>query len=292
LGAPDAGIAFADVIGDLIVAESRDGALLHTPWGLINGIGNMVFTEGYLVKLSSSGSLNWPNGSLARTVASAMDVSPTQEPKYFMPTKTRSYHLINVRWEDYSGINYGDEVAVFSDDICVGSVVFDGNILQQILAWEATNSQAGDGFQSGKFIRFIHWNGIEEKELSNEISYVDFDGWSTDGMFKTGGMSGVNIADHVLPEEIQLVGNFPNPFNPHTTIKYELTHDADISLVVYNLLGEVVQILVNSNNISGRHSVLWNGESMSGSVVPSGIYIYQLTVDGVISGTRKMVLVK
>jgi hypothetical protein len=61
-------------------------------------------------------------------------------------------------------------IAVFSDDICVGSVVFDGNILQQMLAWEATNSQADDGFKSGKFIRFIHWNGIEEKELNNEIS--------------------------------------------------------------------------------------------------------------------------
>jgi hypothetical protein len=62
--------------------------------------------------------------------------------------------------------------------------------------------------------------------------------------------------------------------------------------VVYNFLGERVQVLVNSNNISGRHSILWNGNSISGGVVPSGIYIYQLTVDGVISGTRKMVLVK
>ncbi|SVD06109.1 uncharacterized protein METZ01_LOCUS358963, partial [marine metagenome] len=63
LGSPDAVLAFGDVLEDLIVAESRDGALLDTPWGLINGIGNMVFTEGYLVKLSSGGSLTWPNGS-------------------------------------------------------------------------------------------------------------------------------------------------------------------------------------------------------------------------------------
>jgi hypothetical protein len=292
LGAPDAVLAFDNILDDLIVAESRDGALLDTPWGLINGIGNMEFTEGYLIKLSDSGSLIWPNGSSARTLASAMDVSPTQESSHFMPIKTRSYHLINVRWEGYSGINYGDEIAVFSDDICVGSVVFDGNNLQQVLAWKATSSQADDGFQPGKIIRFIHWNGIEEKDLSNEISYVDFDGWSADGMFKTGGMSGVNITDHFLPEKIHLIGNFPNPFNPSTTIKYELTHNADVSLVVYNLLGEVVQILVNSSSISGRHSVLWNGNSISGGVVPSGIYIYQLTVDGVISGTKKMVLVK
>ena len=49
---------------------------------------------------------------------------------------------------------------------------------------------------------------------------------------------------------------------------------------------------MNHNQPSGRHDAVWNGESTMNSVVPSGIYIYQLTVDGVISGTRKMVLVK
>jgi hypothetical protein len=113
-------------------------------------------------------------------------------------------------------------------------------------------------------------------------------------------MSGVNLTmttlatseDIALPEKIQLIGNFPNPFNPYTTIKYELTHDADVSLVIYNSLGEVVQVLVSGHQHSGRHDAIWNGESMLNSIAPSGIYIYQLTVDGVISGTRKMVLVK
>ena len=54
----------------------------------------------------------------------------------------------------------------------------------------------------------------------------------------------------------------------------------------------MVQILLKHNQISGRHDEVWNAESIMNSIVPSGIYIYQLTVDGVISGTRKMVLVK
>jgi len=233
-------------------------------------------------------------------LASAMDVSPTQEPSHFMPIKTLSYHLINIHWADPDGMNDGDEIAVFSNDICVGSVVFDGNNLQQILAWEATNSHTDDGFHSGESIRFAYWDGAEEKELNSEISYVDFDGWGSDGLFQSGGMSGVNMSMTTLatsdglglPEKIELVGNFPNPFNPYTTIKYELPHDADVSLVVYNLLGEVVQVLVSSDIPSGRHGIVWNGESISNSDVPSGIYIYQLTVDGVVSGSKKMVLVK
>ena len=261
--------------------------------------GNMEFTEGYLVKLLNCGTLSWPNGS-ARSVASAMDVSPTQEPNHFVPIKTLSYHLINIHWADPDGINYGDEIAVFSENMCVGSVVYDGNTVQQILAWEAINSQSNDGFHSGESIQFFHWNGAEEEELTSEIDYVDFDGWSSSGIFQSGGMSGVNVTmttlassdDTHLPEKIKLIGNFPNPFNPYTTIKYELTHDADVSLMVYNSLGEVVQVLVNHNQPSGRHDAVWNGESTMNSVVPSGIYIYQLTVDGVISGTRKMVLVK
>ena len=300
LGAPDAELAFADVLENLIVAESRDGALLDTPWGLINGIGNMAFTEGYLVKLSNGGSLTWPDGSSARTLASAMDVSPTQEPNHFVPIKTLSYHLINIHWADPDGMNYGDEVAVFSENICVGSVVYDGNTLQQILAWEEINSQSNDGFHSGESIQFFHWNGAEEKELNSEIDYVDFDGWSTDGTFQSSGMSGVNMTmtvlaaseEPVMPERIQLIGNFPNPFNPYTTIKYELSYDANISLVVYNSLGESVQILASGSQSAGKHNVMWNGESITKDLVPSGIYIYQLTVDGVIAGTKKMVLVK
>ena len=51
LGAPDAELAFGDILDNLVVAESRDGALLETPWGLIYGIGNMEFSQVYLVKL-------------------------------------------------------------------------------------------------------------------------------------------------------------------------------------------------------------------------------------------------
>jgi hypothetical protein len=300
LGSPDAELAFGDILDDLIVAESRDGAMLDTPWGLINGIGDMSFTEGYLVKVMAGGSLTWPSAGLSRSVASAMDVTPTQTPSHFIPQKTLTYHLINIHWADPTEMNYGDELAVFNEENCVGSIVYDGKDVQQILAWEATNSQTDDGFHAGESIRFVYWDGNEEKDVSGEVEYVDFNGWNSTGTFQSGGMSGVNLTmttlatseDIALPEKIQLIGNFPNPFNPYTTIKYELTHDADVSLVIYNSLGEVVQVLVSGHQHSGRHDAIWNGESMLNSIAPSGIYIYQLTVDGVISGTRKMVLVK
>jgi len=300
LGSPAADAAFGDILDEMVVAMSRDGALLNTPWGLLNGIGNMNFTDGYLVKMNAGGELTWPSGSGSRSIAAAMDVTPTQAPSYFTPTKTLTYHLINVRWEDHSELSYGDELAVFNDEVCVGSVVYNGKDVQQILAWEATNGTSQDGFHSGESMRFVHWNGSEEKELSSEIAFVDFNGWSTSNTFQSEGMSGVNVAmgtmaaseSQFLPEKIQLLGNYPNPFNPYTTIKYELTHDAHVSLVIYNSLGEMVQELVNGTVQPGSHNAVWNGESMTRSSVPSGVYIYQLQVDGVISGTRKMVLVK
>ncbi|MBH49430.1 MAG: hypothetical protein CMG69_01590 [Candidatus Marinimicrobia bacterium] len=300
LGSPDAELAFGDILGTLVVAESRDGALLDSPWGLINGIGEMSFTEGYLVKVTEGGSFSWPSTGLARTVATAMDVTSSSVPSHFVSEKTLSYHLINVRWDDPSSLSIGDELAVFSGSDCIGSVVFDGKNIQQLLAWEATSVNSDDGFHSGDIIRFVHWDGIEERELSSEIEFVGFDGWTTDGTFQSGGMSGINVTmsvlasaeEPVLPQRVQLVGNFPNPFNPYTTIKYELSHDANISLVVYSSLGEVVQVLVNGNQSPGNHHAVWNGQSMTKGLVPSGIYIYQLTVDGVIAGTKKMVLVK
>jgi hypothetical protein len=92
------------------------------------------------------------------------------------------------------------------------------------------------------------------------------------------------------PSETKLVGNYPNPFNPSTTIRYELGVDAQVTLKIYNTLGEEVVALVNEFQGAGYKSATWNGRNKSGSPVASGIYIYRLTAGSQVETGRMLFL--
>jgi len=91
-----------------------------------------------------------------------------------------------------------------------------------------------------------------------------------------------------------LYQNFPNPFNPTTTISFFTTenNEKNTDLVIYNLKGQKVKTLVNEVLPAGEHSVVWNGDDDSGKKVSSGIYFYQLKVGKDFSETKKMLLLR
>ena len=88
-----------------------------------------------------------------------------------------------------------------------------------------------------------------------------------------------------------LLGNYPNPFNPSTTIRYALNTESHVTLGIYNMLGELVTMLVDAQQVAGSHEVTWDGRNSEGSAVSSGAYIYRITTDG-ISETRRILLTK
>ena len=85
--------------------------------------------------------------------------------------------------------------------------------------------------------------------------------------------------------------NVPNPFNPETTIRFELPGPTEVRLTIYNTLGQVVRNLVIGPQAAGTHSVRWDGRDNPGNLVSSGLYFYTLETDG-FSEIRKMLLVK
>lgn len=80
-----------------------------------------------------------------------------------------------------------------------------------------------------------------------------------------------------LPKEYKLHRNFPNPFNPVTTIKYDLPADSRVTLKIYNILGQEVRTLVNEYQAAGYKALQWDGRNQRGEPVSSGIYIYRLS---------------
>ncbi|NOZ08123.1 MAG: T9SS type A sorting domain-containing protein, partial [FCB group bacterium] len=130
----------------------------------------------------------------------------------------------------------------------------------------------------------------ETFELANTITY-QADGilGSPDLPILLSGTAESNVT--LLPDDFSLSQNYPNPFNPETTIEYSLPVDVQVSLIVYNLHGEMVRTLVNEFQQAGFKAVTWHGEDQSGTAVPSGIYFYRLTA-GNFSANHKLALVK
>ena len=96
----------------------------------------------------------------------------------------------------------------------------------------------------------------------------------------------VSTESEELPTEVTLSGNYPNPFNPETTIRYGLPKAGQVRLAVYNLLGHEVAILVDRAKPAGNYAVRFGGGDL-----PSGVYVYRLQA-GDETIVRTMMLVK
>ena len=83
----------------------------------------------------------------------------------------------------------------------------------------------------------------------------------------------------IIPSEFALMQNYPNPFNPETIIRYQIPQSSRVRLEVFNILGERIRTLMDTEQQSGYYQVIWNGKNDMGAIVPSGIYFYVLRWD-------------
>ena len=95
----------------------------------------------------------------------------------------------------------------------------------------------------------------------------------------------------LLPDEFTLRQNYPNPFNPSTTIEFTLPQPTEISLVIYNLMGQEVRTLKRGMTDTGHHSILWHGKDNRGQLVSSGVYLVRF-YSPTFTASHKMVLMK
>jgi len=98
--------------------------------------------------------------------------------------------------------------------------------------------------------------------------------------------------DNTVPVvRTELKGNFPNPFNPETTIRYSVKDNTQVNIDVYNLKGQLVKRLVNEDKAPGEHTVVWNGTDNNNRQVSSGVYFFKMKA-GKYSSSKKMILMK
>lgn len=100
-----------------------------------------------------------------------------------------------------------------------------------------------------------------------------------------------SVSDNTMPSLVSIVSAHPNPFNPRTTIGFEVGATSDLRLAIYDLQGRVISSLLEGRFAAGYHEAEWQGVDRSGHGVPSGVYFCRL-VSGNTAQTCKLVLVR
>ncbi|MBU0558440.1 MAG: T9SS type A sorting domain-containing protein [Bacteroidetes bacterium] len=172
----------------------------------------------------------------------------------------------------------------FGSGVEAGFLDISGNVKwgPQLAALDFDN----DGFTNGEELQDPNGAWVQGQPAPGDPTKVTNPGNSSD-------FPPVSAIDdmNTLANAFELKNNYPNPFNPTTTIIFSIPMDSFVSLSVYNSLGEKVRDLVSSQYSSGSHKTVWNGRDNTGAHVNSGMYIYKIDA-GEFSQAKRMLLVK
>ena len=153
-------------------------------------------------------------------------------------------------------------------------------------AWSKIGFVNGGGnSNSKKYYSFTDKNVSGNKSYSYRLKQID-----KNGTFKY--LSTINVVAKDVPSSYALEQNFPNPFNPSTTIRYSIPLESNVNLTIYNVVGQTVKVLTPGLQQPGNYDLTFNAEGLA-----SGVYFYSLkgfSVDGKqnFSNTKKMIVMK
>ena len=164
----------------------------------------------------------------------------------------------------------------------------------------ALSQGAGNAIQAGEGVfTQIEWNIEELPQVSGliNISDVEVSGYfGSELSFEVGSSrvveENLDLSDiKNIPNHYALHDAYPNPFNPLTTINYDLPKDSFVRICIYDLMGRQIKTLVNENMMAGYRSINWNATNNLSQPVSAGLYIYTIQA-GEFMKTKKMVLIK
>ena len=231
-------------------------------------------------------------------------------------TEDHRYLFVNDELDEYSGLTPSTRTLIFDvqeldDPVFVGHWYGPTGAIDHNLYFHEGKLYEAN-YTAGLRVMDISYDGELSPDAIREVAYFDvypqsdepyFAGsWSSYPWFESGiiavssmdyglyilapSLSVVSAESEELPAEVALLGNYPNPFNPETTISYALPQGAEVRLAVYDLLGHEVAVLVDGSQPAGQHTVRFDGGDL-----PSGSYVYRLQVGEEVVA-RTMTLVK
>ncbi len=150
-----------------------------------------------------------------------------------------------------------------------------------------TAANTGTDFDTWKY----EWNMQESGNFTIKSKAVDLIGNEEipgDGILITD----VDLnSQNQIPTEFSLSQNYPNPFNPETIIEYQIPKKSQVTIRIYNLVGQEIVNLVNEGKDVGNFKIVWDGKDSFGTIVTSGVYVYQMRAGDFVT-SRKLILLR
>jgi len=135
---------------------------------------------------------------------------------------------------------------------------------------------------------------IRFRMVSDATQLPPVPGWFIDDVQIIEGLNVTGVEEEIgttLPDRFTLYQNYPNPFNPATTIRFDLPIAGHVTLKIFNIRGELVQILIQEQMNAGSHKIQWKGKDDRGQSLSSGVYFYKLSMND-FNATRRLLLLK
>lgn len=276
--------AFSGVLGQIQVVRTFDGEGLDWAAGFdtFNSLNQMQPGSGYWLRSTGSGSLSYPGWGSSGESPLAIDRDPDdviRSTEWSLVCGSRIM-LDGCELENGSTIEFRTENA----HICGRGTYTDGSLTLTPVYMNDGLTDETEALGSAGETLSIYVNGapvLPNLELKPHGRKIIIGNLYPDP----------SHSPSMRPEEFVVHQNYPNPFNAATTIAFELPRAMIVHLSIYNILGQNIATLADSEYPAGANTLAWDGSLYDGTEAPSGIYFYRVRTDE-FSATRKMLLVK
>ncbi|MDD2228531.1 MAG: C25 family cysteine peptidase [Candidatus Cloacimonetes bacterium] len=245
----------------------------------------------YSMKFGGTGSAQYSGSAYGALESPALDVYPNCQLKFYHWMQAENHDtsaayawdggLVQMQlnggtWTQITPVGnypyriYSNPASPFATNTYVYSGNFD---------WTEATFELGNVNGTAKF----RWIFGSDGAVSGE-------GWYIDDV-KIVGTGSANEDEVITVKEVQLSDNFPNPFNPTTTLRFSLPTDLQVSLDIYNVKGQLVRRLLDTPLSKGHHDVVWDGSDANNHTVSSGVYYYRI-ITPLGTKTKKMLMMK
>jgi len=280
---------FASIWEDINMIKTKSWCIVRANplgdyWGMHGKVSTLKYGDMVVVTTNNDHTFQWNNTNIIEDVAVAT-------PVHFTFNEKQDYFPVYISLPDSLKIDL-KEIGLYLDGVCKGAVVVENN-LEQICAYLDIDEKLTDGV-----VEFVFYYNPDKSQVQEcrtlRIDNSRFAAQYVNGNrrypFYTVTLSPKDL-ENVTPLEFALNQNYPNPFNPTTTISYQLPESGKVRLDVYNPKGQLVKTLIDGTQVSGLHSIVWNGTDTKNRSVASGVYLYRLSSQHNVQ-TKRMLLMK
>jgi hypothetical protein len=277
--------AMASIGSCVKIAKDSWGHFWVPSYG-VNTIGNLKADRGYAIyPLESCGNLELTYPACGRALAKT---TTAPETSHFRPFETGLSEAMIITDAGPGLLESGDEIAVYADDLLVGSAVYQGILPLAVPVWMADSEHDAPGARADSRMKVAVWSASRGTDtdlvlrVGAEPASFRFDPYLAVALIRTDS----SAANYTFG----ITGLAPNPTAGSAEIRYSIRVPSHVRLEIYDVTGRLVRVMLDESRGAGKHVAVWDGRNSAGRTVGNGIYYARLRSGGASSDSRLVVI--